>query len=220
MNRAVSVPSNAASYHKDDCLPKHGAVAGPSTHSSLRSAPVHIHNARKPKKDDCLHHLHHKVHRHHHKKNELRYKPTVSSAAAFYAKVIAQQSAKQATTRAETRSRPSFNSIPLSSQTGSLVSKIIASLLGFLRSITDTCMRLVGSTPSHSAKMSGTWQLSVAETDKFNLVSKGRTFKALDNPRIADLMRPGLSVPVTWHVQPAFRKSSRFLLDHRCFKSC
>ena len=210
MNRAVSVPSYAASHDKDVCLLKHGAVTGPSTHSSLRSAPVHIHNARrKPKKDDCIHHLHHKVHRHHHKKDEMSYKPTVSSGAAFYAQVIAQQTAKQATTRAETRSRPSFNSIPLSSQTGSLVSKIIASLLGFLRSITDMCMRLVGSTPSHSAKMSGTWQLSVAETDKFNLGSKGRTFKALDNPRIADLMRLGLSVPVTWHVQPAFRKSSR-----------
>mmetsp|Transcript_20782 Transcript_20782/g.33246 ORF Transcript_20782/g.33246 Transcript_20782/m.33246 type:complete len:233 (+) Transcript_20782:43-741(+) len=215
MNRAVSVPSHLASHLKDDILPKRGAVA---PHTRFGSTAVHKHIETKIQKYEHVHHHHNNKHHHHHhgsgpsQQQHSRYTPTVSSAAAFYAKVVARQSTKfaqLAAMRAETRSRPRFKSSPLSSQSGLSVSKIIASLLGLLSSIVHVCLRLMWSTPSQSTKMSEAWQLSVVEPSKVNLGSKGRKFKALDNPRITDFMR--LSVPVTWYAQPAFWKSSRFL---------
>ena len=209
------MPGHLASHHKDDILPKCGAVAPPTR---FGSAPVHKHIETKIQKYEHAHHHHNnKHHNHHHdsgptRQQHSRYTPTVSSAAAFYAKVVARQSTKfaqLAAMRSETRSRPRFKSSPLSPQPGLLVSKIIASLLDLLSSIVQVCLRLMWSTPSLSTKMSEAWQLSVVEPSKVNLGSKGRKFKSLDNPRIADFMR--LSVPVTWYAQPAFRKSSRFL---------
>jgi len=209
------VPGHFDSNYKDDILPKRGAVAPPTR---FGSAPVQEHIATKIQKYEHVHHHHNnKHHNHHHdsgptRQQHSRYTPTVSSAAAFYAKVVARQSTKfaqLAAMRSETRSRPRFKSSPLSPQPGLLVSKIIASLLDLLSSIVQVCLRLMWSTPSLSTKMSEAWQLSVVEPSKVNLGSKGRKFKSLDNPRIADFMR--LSVPVTWYAQPAFRKSSRFL---------
>ena len=203
--RTVIVPSHTASHHSDTCLPKHGALICPSTR--FGGVPLHSHNARKPQKDS------HNVHNHHDQRGNSptlqprrhsSYTPIVSSASLFYTKVIARQSAKfalQAATRAETRSRPSFKSLPVSSQPGSLVSKIIASLLGLLSSIVQVCLRLVWSTPIGDES---TWPLSVAATSKVNLGSQGKKVKAPDSPRISDFMR--LSVPVTWYAQPAFRK--------------
>jgi len=201
--RTVIVPSHTASHHIETCLLKHGAVICPSTR--FGGVPLHSHNARKPQKDG-----HNIQHRHDQRGNSptlqprqhSSYTPIVSSASLFYTKVIARQSAKfalQAATRAETRSRPSFKSLPVSSQPGSSESKIIASLLGLLSSIVQVCLRLVWSIGDES-----TWQLSVAATSKVNLDSKGKKVKAPDSPRISDFMR--LSVPVTWYAQPAFRK--------------
>ena len=214
MNRAVSVPSHFASHHKDDILPKRGAVAPPTR---FGSAPVQEHIETKIQKYEHVHHHNNKHHHHHHdsapsRQQNSRLTPTVSSAGAFYAKVVAQQSTKfaqLAAMRAETRSRPRFKSSPLSSQPGLSVSKIIASLLGLLSSIVQVCLRFMWSTPSQSTKMSEAWQLGVVEPSKVNLGSKGRKFEALDNPRITNFMR--LSVPVTWYAQPAFRKSARCL---------
>ena len=216
MNRAVSVPSQSVSHHKDDSLPKRGAVAPPTR---FGSAPVHKHIKPKLQEYDHVHHHRHNVHNHRHlydsapsRQQHSSYTATVSSAAAFYAKVVARQSTKfaqLAAMRAETRSRPRFKLSPLSSQPGVSVSKIIASLLGLLSSIVQVCLRLTWSTPSQSTKMSEAWQLGVVQPSKVNLGSKVRKSKALDNPRIADSMRS--SVPVTWYAQPAFRTSSRFL---------
>jgi len=198
-------------HQNDDGLPKHGAVA-PTTR--FGSAPVHKHI--KPKLQEYGYHRHNvHNHRHHYDsapswQQHSSYTATVSSAAAFYAKVVARQSTKfaqLAAMRAETRSRPRFKSSPLSSQPGLSVSKIIASLLGLLNSIVQVCLRFMWSTPSQSTKISEAWQLGVVEPSKVNY--KVRKSKALDSPRITNFMR--LSVPVTWYAHPAFHKYARCL---------
>ena len=213
MNREERVHRKLMWHQNDDGLPKHGAVA-PTTR--FGSAPVHKHI--KPKLQEYGYHRHNvHNHRHHYDsapswQQHSSYTATVSSAGAFYAKVVAQQSTKfaqLAAMRAETRSRPRFKSSPLSSQPGLSVSKIIASLLGLLNSIVQVCLRFMWSTPSQSTKISEAWQLGVVEPSKVNLGSKVRKSKALDNPRITNFMR--LSVPVTWYAHPAFHKYARCL---------